>query len=155
MCKSQGFCFVNYLKMRNIIPTAISRVPANGVFVFGSNEAGIHGDGAARLAVQSFGATFGRGFGFSGKSFAIPTKDSKITTLPLEVIGNYIKRFVAESKLHPENFYFVTAIGCGLAGYTASEIAPMFFALMREELPNYAFPAEFFSALDSFEGKSN
>lgn len=143
------------MKTRNVTPTAIAQLPKNGIFVFGSNEAGIHGAGAARLAMQTFGATFGQGFGFSGKSFAIPTKDRRIISLPRETINMYVAQFIAESKQHPENFYFITAIGCGLAGYTAIDIAPMFFRLMREELSNYSFPSEFFSQLDAFDGKSS
>lgn len=96
------------------------------IFVFGSNEAGIHGAGAALEARQKHGAKLGIGFGHVGNSFAIPTKDENIKTLPLSIIKKYVEMFLAYAKATPENTYQVTRIGCGLAGYKDSDIAPMF-----------------------------
>jgi hypothetical protein len=99
----------------------------NEIFVFGSNLAGRHGAGAAKIAVQKFGAVYGTGIGLSGLSYAIPTKDQNIRRLPLSEIKLYIDEFIRLSN-HPiliGNF-FVTRVGCGLAGYTDSEIAPLF-----------------------------
>ena len=96
------------------------------IFVFGSNLAGRHGKGAALYARQHHGAIYGQGIGLQGDSYAIPTKDEHIRTLPLDVIRHHVedfKRFAAE---HPETTFQVTAIGCGLAGYKPEQIGPMF-----------------------------
>jgi hypothetical protein len=100
------------------------------IFVFGSNEAGIHGAGAARVAVRQHRAQHGVGFGPQGNSFAIPTKDWLIETLPIETIEHYIGRFIVYARImlkrRPEIQFQVTAIGCGLAGLRHDVIAPMF-----------------------------
>ncbi len=111
-------------------------LPTNGeVFVFGSNLAGIHGAGAAKVAHQKFGAVWGGGVGFSvisdtitggSYTYAIPTKDQKINTIPLEDIKTYVDDFIEFTEKHPDLSYFVTRIGCGLAGYKDEQIAPMF-----------------------------
>jgi hypothetical protein len=96
------------------------------IFVFGSNLAGIHGAGAAQAARLFYGAVPKIGIGPQGRSYAIPTKDAKIQTLNLDIIRHYIWGFVRYSKTHPELEFFVTRVGCGLAGYKDFEIAPMF-----------------------------
>lgn len=96
------------------------------VFVFGSNEAGRHGGGAALHAYQQHGARYGKGYGHYGDSFAIPTKDREIQTLPLERIQGYVVGFLEYAKGNPQLNFQVTQIGCGLAGYKPEDIAPMF-----------------------------
>lgn len=96
------------------------------VFVFGSNEAGIHGAGAARHAFIRCGAIAGKGEGIQGMSYGIPTKDRRIKTLPIGKIHYYVDRFIKFAIDHPEVDFKVTQIGCGLAGYSAYEIAPLF-----------------------------
>lgn len=96
------------------------------VFVFGSNLAGRHGAGAAKEAVLHWGARFGLGQGYYGRSFAIPTKDEKIRTLPLERIKVYVDGFLSFARMSPSTMYYVTPIGTGLAGYSHEQIAPMF-----------------------------
>lgn len=108
----------------------MSRVPQN-VFVFGSNESGIHGAGAARSALEVHGAKLGQGFGLQGGAFGIPTKDWTIGPMTLSTIQHYIDRFIEFAKLHPESIFNVTAIGCGLAGYRHSDIAPLFMRAPR------------------------
>lgn len=98
------------------------------VFVFGSNLAGRHGKGAARCAIQDHGAIYGVGEGMQGYSYAIPTKDKNLNTLPLHVIAICVQRFLHYAKSHPETTFEVTRIGCGLAGYGDGDIAPMFKA---------------------------
>ena len=97
----------------------------NSIFVFGSNLAGVHGAGAAAAALI-YGAEWGKGVGLFGKTYAIPTKDENIKTMRLDVIRPYIEEFVQFTKTHPELHFFVTRIGCGLAGYTDEQIAPLF-----------------------------
>lgn len=96
------------------------------IFVFGSNLAGYHGAGAARNAVEVWGAQYGVGFGPTGQSYAIPTKDKDIQTLPLTRIAVYTGEFASYASNHPELTFLVTRIGCGLAGYTDEEMAPLF-----------------------------
>lgn len=96
------------------------------VFVFGSNEAGVHGAGAALYAYQNYGARYHKGYGHYGDSFAIPTKDKEIKTLPLERIQGYVTGFIEYAKGQPDLKFQVTQIGCGLAGFTPEQIAPMF-----------------------------
>lgn len=96
------------------------------IFVFGSNLAGRHGAGAALFALQKHGAIYGQGVGRQGNSYGIPTKDSNIRTLCLEDIDWYVQGFVEYATKNPDLEFEVTRIGCGLAGYTDKDIAPMF-----------------------------
>lgn len=96
------------------------------IFVFGSNEVGIHGAGAARVAVMQKGAIMGQGIGRMGQSFGIPTKDENILTLPTREVANYIAMFIRYAKANPTLVFQVTQIGCGLAGFTPAQIAPLF-----------------------------
>ena len=96
------------------------------IFVFGSNEAGIHGAGAAKFAHKHKGARYGKSYGHIGDSFAIPTKDTEIETMPLDRIQDYVTGFLAYARGHRKLAFQVTCIGCGLAGYKHKDIAPMF-----------------------------
>lgn len=95
-------------------------------FVFGANEAGRHGKGAALFAKKYYGAIYGQGVGFQGNSYGIPTKDKYIKTLPLEKIEIYIKDFLEFAKENPLMNFYVSKVGCGLAGYVPTQIAPFF-----------------------------
>lgn len=96
------------------------------IFVFGANEAGIHGAGAARTAVMQKGAIMGQGIGRMGQSYGIPTKDEDLLTIPRKQVAFYVDGFIRYAKAHPTEEFQVTQIGCGLAGFTAAEIAPLF-----------------------------
>ena len=96
------------------------------IFVFGSNLAGRHGAGAALFARHNHGAIYGQGIGLQGQSYAIPTKDGQLHTLPLTYIEQYVKEFIAFAREHQWMKFNVTRIGCGLAGYDDYQIAPMF-----------------------------
>lgn len=98
----------------------------NEIFVFGSNLAGIHGAGAARAAMDNYGALYGVGVGFYGQTYAIPTKDFKIETLPIHIIAHHIEIFRYLTNALPNVKFKVTRVGCGLAGYKDEHIAPMF-----------------------------
>ena len=97
------------------------------IFVFGSNEAGIHGAGAALHAVQHCGAIGGKGYGRQGNSFAIPTKNRKLLTLSPVTIQGYAHLFIAYAIINDKEEFQVTRIGCGLAGLRDEDMAPMFF----------------------------
>ena len=104
----------------------ITSLDNDEVFVFGSNLAGKHEAGAAKLAHDSFGAQYGYGKGMTGKSYAIPTKDKDLRVLFLKEIRPYVEEFIEYAKLHSDIHFLVTKVGCGLAGYTVRDIAPMF-----------------------------
>ena len=112
--------------------------PRDGeVFVFGSNLSGVHGAGAARAALDLYGAIVGVGQGEMGNSYALPTKNQQIESMSLEEIS----RFVAEFKTHAmysKKTFFMTRVGCGLAGYTDEQIGPMFVGSPT----NIIFPIE-------------
>ena len=108
------------------------------VFTFGSNEKGMHGAGAAKFAHLNHGAKMGIGVGLQGSSYAIPTKDGYLETLPKEQILVYVKAFLKFSAENTGMIFNVTRIGCGLAGYQDQDIAPMFLYSSS----NCRFPTE-------------
>lgn len=97
----------------------------SSIFVFGSNLAGTHGKGAARTAILTKGAIYGQSYGLQGESFAIPTADEHLNTLPINRIRRYVESFIKFAKLNPDMMFEVTRVGCGL-GYEDKEIAPLF-----------------------------
>ena len=96
------------------------------VFVFGSNLAGRHGAGAAADATALYGALYGKGSGFQGRSYAIATKGWNLRTLSIGQIRLEVYAFIEYAKANPETVFAVTRIGCGLAGYHDEDIAPLF-----------------------------
>lgn len=96
------------------------------IFVFGSNLAGRHGKGAALTAIRNYGATWGEGIGLNGQSYAIPTRDANLNTLSLSTIKCYVDDFLTFAKTRPDLNFLVTRVGCGLAGYTNADMAPLF-----------------------------
>lgn len=115
------------------------------IFVFGSNLSGIHGAGAARFAYLNYGAQYGIGIGHVGNSYAIPTKDETINTLPLSRINEYVDKFIMYAVSNPDLIFKLTPIGCGLAGYSESDIAPMFKYVPN----NIILPQSFIDFFDS------
>lgn len=109
------------------------------IFVFGSNLAGRHGKGAALAAKQDHGAIYGQGIGLQGSSYAIPTKDHRLQTLPLPEIRKYVAGFISFAKDNPDLEFELTPIGCGLAGYQPSDIAPLFEGLPSNVTPPPSF----------------
>lgn len=125
-------------------PDNITSLKPYEIFVFGSNEAGVHGAGAARIANKLFGAKMGIGIGRTGQTYAIPTKDKSIRTLPVKAIEEYVQEFIEEAKNFPHLTFLVTQIGCGLAGYNPKDIAPMF----RDAPSNVVIPEEFYKIIN-------
>ncbi len=118
----------------------ITTLRPDEVFVFGSNLAGMHGGGAARLAYERFGAVWGQGVGLQGQSYAIPTMQGGV-----ETIAPYVDGFVDFARRHPEKRFLVTEIGCGIAGFTPAQIAPLF--ARAAEVGNIWLPARFWDVL--------
>ena len=117
-------------------PDFITELKPDEVFVFGSNLAGSHGGGAAYVAWRKFGAIMGQGVGLQGQSYGIPTMHGGV-----EAIRPYVDEFIAFAKEHPELFFYVTRIGCGIAGFRDEEIAPLFTA--ARGVPNICLPESF------------
>lgn len=126
---------------RELTPENIQELNENQIFVFGSNMNGNHAGGAARLAVEKFGAIMGQAEGIQGQSYAIPTLDKdmqKVTEVELIISLRNFKHYANE---HPELTFLLTKIGCGIAGFDANYMAYM---ILRTELPNnVTFPVEF------------
>ena len=99
----------------------IERLQPNEIFVFGSNLSGHHGGGAALLAMNKWGAIWGQGVGLQGQTYGIPTMQGGV-----ETIRPYVDEFIQFATKHPEMTFLVTEIGCGIAGFTPQEIAPIF-----------------------------
>ncbi len=126
-------------------PENIKHLAPNQVFVYGANEKGIHGAGAAKLALR-WGAKMGE-YGLNGQTYGIPTKDKKIQTLPLDKIQVHVNDFLATAFSHPEYEFLVTKIGTGLAAIPISDIAPLFKAVKTGVFDNVILPKEFYDFL--------
>jgi hypothetical protein len=96
------------------------------IFVFGSNRLGIHGGGAARYAHESLGAVWGVGEGLTGRTYALPTCIRPGEPLTIEAVAIHVGKFLHHAAAHPDARFFVSAVGCGIAGFSEDEIAPLF-----------------------------
>lgn len=114
-------------------PELVTELRTDDVFVFGSNAGGLHGGGAARIAHERFGAVWGEGHGHHGQSFAIDTMSG------LDVLRAEARTFVAYATEHPELRFLLTPVGCGIAGYTPEQVAPLFGGVPG----NVTIPASF------------
>lgn len=123
---------------REFTPEKISELKVNEIFVFGSNLAGKHEGGAARVAYNCFGAVWGQGVGLHGQSYAIPTMQGGV-----ETIKPYVDDFILFAKSRPDLLFYVTRIGCGIAGFKDEDVAPLFLLAINEE--NILLPKEFVS----------
>lgn len=130
----------NGIERPDFTPEFIMDLKGDEVFVFGSNLAGMHGGGAAYIAFKQFGAVMGCGVGLRGRSYAIPTMQGGV-----ETIKPYVDDFIAFASAHPELFFFVTRIGCGIAGFRDKEIAPLFKEALG--LENVCLPKTFVTVL--------
>ena len=139
MLDDSDFFFERSLEER-ITPDNIETLRPGEVFVFGSNLQGQHAGGAARIAVERFGAVWGQGVGLQGQSYAIPTMQGGV-----ETIKPYVDDFLQFADCHPDLKFYVTRIGCGIAGFRDEEIAPLFAGAIG--LPNVCLPASFWKVL--------
>jgi hypothetical protein len=131
---------LQFLKKRpSFTPEHINVLSSNEVFVFGSNIDGHHGGGAARTALNKFDAINGQGVGLQGQSYGIPTMHGGI-----ETIAPYVDEFIDFAIEHPKKFFYVTRIGCGIAGFRDEEIAPLFKRALN--LDNVCLPKAFILA---------
>jgi hypothetical protein len=121
-------------------PDNIKELAPDEIFVFGSNLAGHHGGGAARVALDRFGAQWGQGEGIQGQSYAIPTMQGGV-----ETIKPYVDRFLDLAYEWDQNTFLVTRIGCGIAGFTPEQIAPLFDRAL--DMYNVVLPRDFYDIL--------
>ena len=130
----------------NRITPMVTELADNEVFVFGSNMQGMHMGGAAQLAHEKFGAEWGVHNGLTGQTYAIPTVDFA-DEITIQMIGEYVAEFIEVAKTNENMVFLVTEIGCGIAGYTVDEIAPMFEECT--ELDNVYLPKKFWRHYES------
>ena len=126
-----------------ITPDCVTTLRPSEIFVFGSNLAGMHGGGAARMALMHFGAVLGKGDGPQGQSYAIPTMQGGVDT-----IRPYVDKFIDYAQAHPDQVFLVTPIGCGIAGFSPDEIAPLFRGAIDAD--NIHLPQSFWDVLAAF-----
>ncbi len=127
--------------MQRISPKWIDKLEDNEVFVFGSNLKGLHVSGAAAVA-RKWGAIWGEGIGLHGQTYAIPTMQGGVDT-----IKPYVDEFLSFAKSNPNLKFFVTEIGCGIAGFKVEEIAPLFKNVFVENIKNVFLPESFHKIL--------
>ena len=125
-------------------PENIEKLGEDEVFVFGSNLAGMHLGGAAKTAVKRFGAVMGQGVGMQGQSYAIPTMQGGV-----ETIKPYVDNFIALAREWDQTTFYVTRIGCGIAGFSDEEIAPLFAEAMDHY--NVRLPESFVKVIQSMK----
>ena len=131
---------LNLIKKRErTTPELITAVEEGEVFVFGSNAQGKHMGGAARVAMERFGAVWGVGEGLQGHSYALPTMEG------LDSMAVAVGRFIAFAREHSDLRFLVTAVGCGIAGYRPEQIAPLFAEAVP--LGNVCLPLSFWEIL--------
>lgn len=134
---------------KKFTPENIQELKENQIFVFGSNMNGDHAGGAARLAVDKFGAVMGQAEGIQGQSYAIPTLDKDMQKVTEEELINSLANLREFANEHPEKEFLLTAIGTGIAGFDTSYMAYM---VLKTNLPdNVAIPKEF-SKIKGFKG---
>jgi hypothetical protein len=127
------------MNKKRISSNRITNLAPNEIFVFGSNLQGAHGGGAARFAYERFGAVWGQGVGLFGQSYAIPTMQGGV-----ETIKPYVDDFLQFAIVPSEFDFLVTEIGCGIAGFTPKEIAPLFFKAIKNDFSNVYLPESFY-----------
>ncbi len=125
--------------MDRVTPNHIDTLQPNEIFVFGSNVNGFHAGGAAATAMHKLGAVWGQGEGLQGQSYALPTMEG------MDSMRAAVERFQRFATQHPELRFLVTRIGCGIAGYTVAEVAPLFKGCIK--LENVALPIDFWKVL--------
>ena len=132
--------FAEKQALARVTPNWIDDLQESQIFVFGSNDMGHKDGGAARIALEKFGAVYGQGRGLQGRSYAIPTMTGSLAAIAREV-----DEFIMFADSHPDLTFLVTRIGCGIAGWRDEDIAPLF--ARAYSLPNVYLPAEFWKVL--------
>lgn len=124
-----------------VTPAFISDLEENEIFVFGSNLEGNHGGGAALAAYEKFGAVWGQGTGLQGSSYGIPTMHGGI-----DEIRPFVDEFIDFAKENTDLIFLVTRVGCGIAGFHETEIAPLFSE--AKNISNIYLPESFWEVIN-------
>ncbi len=106
--------------MTRTTPDNITELPPGHIFVFGSNASGQHGGGAAAVAARDFGAEWGVGEGLTGQTYALPTMEGA------EAFEGAAARFVAFAAGRPDLTFWLTKVGCGIAGHQEDHVKVWF-----------------------------
>lgn len=131
------------MNMYRISSDKITELKDNEIFVFGSNLEGRHGGGAALLAYRKWGAVWGQGVGLQGQCYGIPTMHGGP-----EKIKPYVDEFIEFARNHKELNFLVTEIGCGIAGFSPEDIAPLFAEAIDVE--NIYLPKRFVEVIEKY-----
>ena len=131
--------FAREYHSQKVTPARVESLNPNEIFVFGSNSSGFHAGGAAGTAMRKFGAVWGQGEGLQGQSYAIPSMEGLVS------LKAAVERFTQYATQHPEQHFLVTRVGCGIAGHTVSQVAPLFSGCVS--LDNVSLPADFWDVL--------
>jgi hypothetical protein len=115
-----------HLAVQRTTPDAISVLAGHEIFVFGSNLAGLHAGGAARVAHARFGAEWGVGEGLTGRSYAFPTLGADMRKVTTDALAGSVRRLWACAEAHPDKVFLLTKVGCGIAGFDEATMAALF-----------------------------
>ena len=119
----------------------IESLKPNQIFVFGSNANGNHAGGAARQALESFGAIMGQAEGLQGQSYGIVTLDKDMQKVSLDYIKEQLVKLNDFAKKNDDKVFLLTLIGCGIAGFSIEEIKSVVAEI--EWAKNIDIPEEF------------
>lgn len=139
------FQYSLYPPSYNYSPDNITELKDNEIFVWGSNKSGIHGAGAALFAMNN-GAIYGQAEGLQGKTYAIITTDltkSYRPSVDISLVTEQVNKFMKFAIDNPQLTFLVTEVGCGLAGFTVEQIAPLFKSVLLNKISNVRLPKSF------------
>ena len=117
--------------LSNHTPESIEHLDPNEIFVFGSNKAGHHAGGAAKLALDKFGAIYGQGEGLQGQTYALPTLDENLQKLSKAELQRSFENFLQVVEENFELDFFLTKVGTGIAGYSIEEVKEVFYKAIK------------------------
>jgi hypothetical protein len=133
------------MEINQFTPDVIETLKDNEIFVFGSNENGAHRGGAARMAFERFGAEWGVAVGRSGQTYAIPTLDRDMRRVEPEMLYIHFEDFIEYVVTHPELTFYLTKVGCGIAGWNPAEVKKLLWEAVGETLPPNLIIPEIFT----------
>lgn len=142
MTTAERIAILEQMLRERCTPEIITELKENEVFVFGSKPDGNHKSGAAKIAVEKFGARQGLGEGFCGQSYAIPVH--KYHTHKMD---KAVKSFVGYAMTHSDKAFYVLPVGCGSAGIDIRVVSEMFSKAM--DYDNIYLPRQFVNSLIS------
>lgn len=133
-------------------PENIKELKPDEIFVFGSNLCGCHKGGAARIAYENFEATWGEAEGLTGQSYAIPTLNENMEKVSEEALEASIDKFIDFVLNNQQLTFYLTKIGCGIAGWNIEDVKRIFWKVIEDYKPdpecslpsNLIIPKEFY-----------